>query len=339
MTTKLRWGLLGTGGIARKFAAGLRESETGELVAIGSRSIDSAQKFAADFPARVHGTYEALLGDPNVEVVYISTPHPWHAEWSIKAAAAGKHILCEKPLTMNHAEAIAVVEAARTNGVFLMEAFMYRCHPQTARLVELIRADAIGRVQLVQATFSFRTVHELSNRLFNNALGGGGILDVGCYCSSMARLIAGAADGMAFADPVKVKGAGLIGHESRVDEAATALLKFDNGVLAQLAAGVRMKLDSCVRIWGEEGHIEIPSPWIVRSGTEQSKIILQIDGVPREEIIIASDRGLYAIEADTVARFIETKEAPAMTWADSLGNMRSLDRWRAEIGMVYDSER
>src|SRR5437773_937364 len=124
MSTKLKWGLLGTGAIARKFAKGLLESKTGALVAIGSRSEHSARKFAEDFPAACHGSYEALLADPNVEVVYISTPHPMHAEWAIKAAAAGKHILCEKPLTMNHAEALAVVEAARRHDVFLMEAFM-----------------------------------------------------------------------------------------------------------------------------------------------------------------------------------------------------------------------
>src|SRR5258708_4409121 len=120
MINKLRWGLLGTGWIARKFATGLRETDSGELVAIGGRSEESGRKFEEDFRAHVHSSYEALLADPNVDVVYISTPHPWHAEWSIKAAAAGKHILCEKPLTMNHAEAVAVVEAARAHDVFLM---------------------------------------------------------------------------------------------------------------------------------------------------------------------------------------------------------------------------
>src|SRR5580698_4023165 len=134
MITKLKWGIIGTGSIARKFAHGLAGSKTGQLVAAGSRTIEAAKKFTAEFPATAHGSYEALLADPEVQAVYISTPHPMHAEWSIKAAEAGKHILCEKPLALNHADAMAVMEAARSNDVFLMEAFMYRCHPQTAKL-------------------------------------------------------------------------------------------------------------------------------------------------------------------------------------------------------------
>ncbi len=339
MSKKLQWGLLGTGAIARKFAFGLSDSLTGELAAIGSRSQETARKFAAEFPARVHGSYEELLADPNVTAVYISTPHPWHAEWSIKAAEAGKHVLCEKPLTMNHAQAIAVVDSARAHGVFLMEAFMYRCHPQTARVVELIRAGAIGRVRLVEATFSFRAPYNLTNRLFNKALGGGAILDVGCYCVSMARLIAGAVDGLSFADPLEVKGVGVIGPESGVDEAATASLKFANGVLAHLTTGLRTKLEGRVRIWGEQGNIDIPSPWTVRLDAGNWKIVLHQDGQQPQEILALNDRGLYTREADTVAQFLAAKEAPAMTWADSLGNMQTMDRWRNEIGLKYEADK
>src|SRR5262245_34718066 len=140
MQDKLNWGILGTGAIARKFARALVPSRTGRLLAVASRQQAPADAFARDFGiTRAHGTYQALLDDKDVDAVYISTPHPFHAEWAICAARAKKHILCEKPIAMNHAEAMAIIEAARENGVFLMEAFMYRCHPQTQKLMELLR--------------------------------------------------------------------------------------------------------------------------------------------------------------------------------------------------------
>src|SRR5438105_9508177 len=238
MSKTLAWGILGTGTIARIFTKGLTDSKTGTLVAVGSRTQEAADAFGDEWKvAHRHGSYEQLLADPAVQAVYIATPHPLHAGWAIRAAEAGKHVLCEKPLALNHAEAMAVVEAARRHDVFLMEGFMYRCHPQTAQLIELIRARAIGDVRVIQASFSFQVAPTASpeSRILSNALGGGGILDVGCYCASMARLIAGVVTGKAFAEPEEVHGAGQIGAESRVDEYAIAALKFPGGILAQLA--------------------------------------------------------------------------------------------------------
>ena len=332
MEKRLRWGIIGTGGIARKFAHGLKESRRGTLAAVGSRTEEKLQAFLKDFPARGHASYEALLADREVDAVYISTPHPMHAQWCVRAAQAGKHILCEKPLTMDAPEAALVIDAAREAKVFLMEAFMYRCHPQTARLAELIRQGSIGRVRLVQAAFSFRAAWEPSGRLLNRELGGGGILDVGCYCTSMARLIAGVTEGKAFEDPVEVKGVGQIGGTG-VDELAVAVLKFPGGMLAQIAAGVRVSLENVVRIWGEEGNIEVPSPWVISREAGESVLRVHRVGKETEEVRIRGDRGIYAIEADTVAACIGAGESPAMSWADSLGNMRTLDRWRAEIGI------
>ncbi|MFO7724428.1 MAG: Gfo/Idh/MocA family oxidoreductase, partial [Oceanipulchritudo sp.] len=134
---KLNWGILGTGAIARAFTHGLNQSRTGHLAAVASRSEEKARAFAEEEKIQsAHGSYEALLLDPAVEAIYVSTPHPFHAEWSIKAAEAGKHVLCEKPLALNRWQAEAMIESARQNNVFLAEAFMYRCHPQTAKLVE-----------------------------------------------------------------------------------------------------------------------------------------------------------------------------------------------------------
>ena len=337
MSTKLQWGLIGTGTIARTFARGLLESQTGELAAIGSRSNHSALAFAEDFPAACYGSYEALLADSRVQAVYISTPHPAHAEWAIRAAEAGKHILCEKPLAMNQQEARAVIDAAQRHGVFLMEGFMYRCHPQTARLVELIRNKTIGEVKLIRATFSFCCPYDPQSRLLNPELGGGGILDVGCYCTSLSRLIAGAACGKPFANPEEVKAAGHIG-ETGVDEYAIASLKFPHAILAQIAAGVQLDLENNVRIVGTQGSIVVPSPWIINGGKAGfSKILVFKEHIP-EEIVIESDRSIYALEADHVAAQIALgrTESPLVSWDDTLGNMQALDHWLRQVdGVPY----
>jgi predicted dehydrogenase/aryl-alcohol dehydrogenase-like predicted oxidoreductase len=343
MTTKLSWGIIGAGRIAGTFAKALAESDTGRVVAVGSRAQTSADRFGDEFDVpRRHGSYEALLADESVEAVYIATPHPMHAEWAIKAAEAGKHILCEKPLTLNYAEAMAVVEAARANDVFLMEAFMYRCHPQIPRLTQLIRQNVIGDVQLIQVTFSFRSEFNPESRLFKQELGGGGILDVGCYCTSMARLVAGAALGKDFAEPVEVKGTAHIGHLSRVDEYAIASLEFPGGILAQLTTGARLQMEEVVRIHGSQGSIVLPEPWFPSTRGRTSSIVIHRDGEEKpEEIPVESKLNPYTLEADIVAAHIADRQAPspAMTWDDTLSNMKTLDRWRASIGFIYDSEK
>ncbi len=340
--TKIRWGLLAAGNIAKAFAKGVQHSKTGELIAVGARTLASANTFADEFgiPHR-HGSYEALLADPDVDAVYISTLHPWHAEWAMKAAQARKHILCEKPLALNYPQAMAVIEAARENDVFLMEAFMYRCHPQTAALVDLIRQRAIGDVNLIHATFGFHAGFKAEHRLFANALAGGGILDVGCYPVSIARLIAGAALGRDFADPVKVSGAGKLHPTTGVDEYAVGTLTFEGGTLAQVSTSVMLNQRNVVQIFGSEGNILVTSPWIPSRSSGTTDIIVQRNGEPRRIVEIKSDEWLYGIEADTVAANIERRQAPspAMSWDDTLGNMRTLDQWRASIGLTYEQEK
>ncbi len=333
----LRWGVLGTGRIARQFAAALRHARRGRLVAVGSRSADPppAPEFAG---ARPHHGYDALLADPEVEAVYVATPHPTHAALATRAAAAGKHILCEKPLAMDAEEAEAVVEAARRHDVFLMEAFMYRVHPQTLRLVELLRSGAIGEPRLVQAGFGFWKPFDPSARHFAPGLGGGAILDVGGYCTSMARLAAGVAQGLPFLDPAEVQGAALVGA-SGVDEVAVATLRFPGGVLAQLSVGVSLAQENAVRIYGTEGQVEVVSPWFCsgKQGGRASLLLRDLrrfDG-PVEEIVVETADWLYAIEADAAAAHIADREVawPGMRWDDSLGNMRALDAWRAAVGL------
>jgi predicted dehydrogenase len=334
---KLRWGILGTGAIAHKFARGVLRSETGELAAVASRTESKAHEFAKLYQTpQVHGSYDALLADPNVDIVYIATPHPQHREWTVRAAQAKKHILCEKPIGLHHDEAVEMLQAVWENSVFFMEAYMYRCHPQISRMLDLLRAGAIGEVRTISARFSFRATYDLESRLFSRSLGGGGILDVGGYCTSMARLVAGAANGT-IAEPDRVYAAGQIGFESGVDEYSTALLLFPGDIVATLSCGIRLQQENKLRIDGSEGSIILPTPWVANAdGGESQILVLKSGQVP--EMITVESAPLYALEADLVARHIAEghREAawPAMTWADTLGNMRVQDQWRRAMDAV-----
>jgi len=329
----LRWGILATGRIARKFAEELPHASGQRFVAVGSRSQEAADHFAKDFGVRAHGSYEALLGDKEVDAIYLSTPHPSHAEWAIAAARAGKHILCEKPLTMNHREAVAVVEAAREHRVFLMEAFMYRCHPRTAQFAHLIRSGAIGIPSLIEASFAFVTPFNPASRLYAKELGGGSILDVGCYTTSIARLAAGAAFGEPFADPESVQGHAVFA-ETGVDSLATATLKFPSGLLANISCGFLARADNSLRVYGSEGSLRVADFW---KSSESIELFENASGQIRR-IEVPDHPHLYALEAEAVAAALPDLESPLVSWNDTLGNMKTLDAWRQSAGVRYDCD-
>jgi predicted dehydrogenase len=349
----LNWGTIGAGGIARVFCNGMRFSKTGQMAAVASRSKERADRLASVFsiPKRYEG-YEPLLADEEIDVVYVCTIHPVHAECVIKAAEAGKHILVEKPIGMNRAEAAAMIDAARANDVFLMEAFMYRCHPQTQKLAALVRDGAIGRVQMIRSVFSYGSSFDPTSRAYANELGGGGILDVGCYTASMTRLIAGAASGEPHLEPVQVKGCAKIGP-TRVDHYAAATLQFENDIVAEIITGISCQMPSEVSIYGTEGILSVPNPWLPSSPCRGAREPLPLDTVfppskinlwrhdapEPEEILIEVDRDLFTYEADAVAENIVHRQSPTMSWLDTLGNIELLDRWRQEIGLVYDQDR
>ncbi|MDA0990154.1 MAG: aldo/keto reductase [Verrucomicrobia bacterium] len=345
MADKLRWGLLATGAIAKAFARGVMQSQTGMLAAVGSRSAEKADAFAADFEIpRTHGSYEALLADDGVDAVYISTPHPQHAEWTIKAAEAGKHILVEKPIGLNQYEAQAMIEAAVANRVFLMEAYMYRCHPQTAKLIELLHANVIGDVRIIKATFSFQAGFNPTSRLWSNAAAGGGILDVGGYTTSFARLIAGVATGQPFANPIAVRGTSQLHPETGVDVWAGATLKFASGIGASLNTGIGVNQKNEVWVYGSEGHIVIQNPYAASRGEAMDgSITVHRSGADPEVILIKAPVTSFAYEADVCAAAIRAgkleDDTPAMTWADTLGNIATQDAWRAAVGLVYEAEK
>ena len=339
---KLNWGILATGHIAGAFAEGVQHSQSGRLAAVGSRSQESADRFAEQFggiPNR-HPSYESLLEDPDVDAVYIATPHPMHREWATRAAKAGKHILCEKPIGMDLSEAEQIISAAAENDVFLMEGYMYRCAAQTAEIVRLIGEGAIGEVKSIEASFSFDIGPNPEGRHLNKALGGGGILDVGGYPMSMAMLVAGVARGQSYAEPELIKAVGCLG-ESGVDEYTSAVALFPGGITARLSCGVALDEPINVSIAGTEGRLFVPLPWKPAQKGGATQLHLFRPGNDDPEVIeVVSGDYLYGAEADTVARFLDVRQAqsPAMCWEETLALMRALDAWKAEIGLSYKAE-
>ena len=338
MPPKLRWGILGAGNIARKFARDLPGSFSGELAAVAARSSDRADAFAKEFGAATsYAGYSSLLHDESVDAVYIATLNDTHAPLAIAAARAGKHVLCEKPFALNAAQAAAVIEIARDEGVVVTEAFMYRLHPQTLRLLELIQSGTIGDVERIDASFGFEAASR-TGRLFENAQGGGALMDVGCYPVSAALMIAGAVAGAPVA-PVATEWAGIVG-DTDVDEEARATLKFTGGLTAQLAASIRRELSPDLQVSGSEGTITVPRAWTPTAGGEPARLLLERDGRSREQVV-ETDRGLYAYEADsfaeTVAAGAPANNAPSPE--DTVATMSLLDRWREAIGLQFKPER
>ncbi|QND54341.1 Gfo/Idh/MocA family oxidoreductase (plasmid) [Phyllobacterium sp. 628] len=342
--TLIRWGIIGPGTIARSFAGGVAHSTTGKLVAIASRNPDKPE-LAEHFPGiRVVKGYDALLTDPEVDAIYIATPHTGHAEWAIKAIRAGKHVLVEKPIALSAYDADAIFHEAKKAGVFAGEAFMYRLHPQTIKLVELIRSRVVGDLRIIRSSFGFNMGSvKPEHRLFANETAGGGILDVGGYPVSMSRLIAGSAEGKPFLEPESVTGAGYLG-QTGVDEWASATLKFANGVVAEVSCSIMADQDNTLRVIGSKGRIEVKDFWYA-SGQQGGTGTIEIfkSGGVHETIEVQEDRWLYSFEVDAAGNAIREKRqefaAPGMSWADSIGNLRVLDQWRAAIGLEYSVEK
>ena len=339
----VRWGILGPGTIAKAFSAALQHSTGAKLVAIASRD-PTKPGLAESFPgARILNGYQALLDDPEVEAIYIATPHPGHAEWAIKAAEAGKHVLCEKPIAVSAYEAEAMIQAARKAGTFLGEAFMYRLHPQTQKIVDLVASGAIGAVRMIRSSIGF-VVRDLDpkGRLLADETAGGAIMDVGCYPVSVSRLIAGAAAGKPFLDPATVSGAAHLGR-TNVDEWSAAVLKFPNDIVAQVSASIMVEPDNMLRIDGSAGWLAVKTFWFA-AGKEGGVGEIVLSQGDRTETIRVDEPGwLYTFEIEAAGRAIRAGKQeftpPGMTWADTLGNMRVLDKWRAAIGLEYGIEK
>ncbi|MGC9397245.1 MAG: Gfo/Idh/MocA family protein [Anaerolineae bacterium] len=260
MSDKIHWGILSTARINRSLIPPIRQSKRSELVAIASRSLDKAQAYAKewDIPT-AYGSYEALLADPGIDAVYISLPNTLHCEWTVKAAEAGKHVLCEKPLVPTLAELDRIEAAAKANNVTIFEAFMYLHHPQTRGVQALVREGKVGEVQLVTSWFSFYLPPEQSNNIrLNPELAGGSLWDVGVYPNSMVIAMLGAA-------PVEVWAQQTIG-ETGVEVTLLGQMRFAEerntvAPVAQIASSFRMPFRQGTEIVGDAGILTIPSPW------------------------------------------------------------------------------
>lgn len=336
--TTTGWAVLGPGKIARTFLRDLHAS-SGAIVAVGSsdpaRSVAFAEEAAQHgYRGATAGTYEQALADPRVDAVYIATVHTGHAHLVLAALEAGKAVLCEKPLAVDHGTAMVLADAARQAGVPLIEAFVYRFHPQTAALLDLIRDGAIGEVRHIDASYAFR-VDQRQGRLFDQATAGGGILDVGCYPLTLAAQIAAAASGVAVIEPTELVASGTIG-ETGVDEWAVADLVYPGGITATLRTGIRIVDTNDLTIFGSRGRIHLPRPYAV--GDDLAIEIATTGDAPRT--ITFHDDAPYALEAEATARVLASGgvEAPEMTLDESLAAARTLDRWRAAVGLRYPFE-
>ena len=304
------WGFLSTARINDKVLAGARLSDRVDVVAVASRDRGRAEAWArSNGIERAHGSYEALLEDPDVEAVYISLPNSLHVQWSIRALEAGKHVLCEKPLGRSPGEVAAAFDAADAAGRLLSEGFMYRHHPQAARLAGLVRDGAIGRLGLVRATFSFALADPGNVRL-SGVLDGGGLMDVGCYCVSGARLLAG--------EPERVHAEQVLGGEG-VDVRMVATMRFPGDVLASFDCGLAHTERDELEAVGDEGSLFLDDPW----HCVEPVIELRRDGgVERIEIERANP---YRLELENLSDAIRGEAEPLLGRADALGQARALE--------------
>jgi len=307
----LHWGLLSTARINRALIPPLRASARSELVAVASRSIEKAEAYAKQWNIpRAFGSYEAMLADPDIDVIYNPLPNRLHAEWTIKAAQAGKHVLCEKPLAVTVDEVDAVRAAAEQAGVVVAEAFMYRHHPQTLKIKELVDSGAIGRLRLVRGSFTFNLAREADVRL-DPALSGGSIWDVGCYPIGYARFVVGA-------EPIEVFGWRVIGSTG-VDEVFAGQMRFLSDVYAQFDCGFRAPYRAHVEIVGSEGTISVPNPF--KPGVDEQIHLTHDDDV---QTVTIPGQELYLGEVEDMADAILLGKAPRVSLTDSRGNVASI---------------
>lgn len=333
----LRWGILGPGSIAKRFSTDVKLLPDHALTAVGSRDLEKANAFADSFeiPNR-HGSYEALVADPDVDIIYVATPHPFHKEHTLLALNAGKAVLCEKPFTINRAESEELVATARAKNLFLMEGMWSRCFPIVRKARALASSGAIGKPRMLEADFGFRagstddsgklTGFNPQGRLFDPALGGGALMDVGVYPVSLACMF--------FGTPDAVAGLATVGT-SGVDENSGMLLRFAGGEIGVTSTSIQANTVQKATLLGSDGRIEIHAPWwrpsaltVYRNGQEPEKIEEPFEG------------GGFQFEAMHVAECLRAgkTESDLITLDESLAIMGVLDTLRAQIGVKYPME-
>jgi len=328
MEGKFRWGIIGTGAIAKKFAKALQILPEADLAAVGSRAADTAKRFAKAFNIpHQHDSYDKLANDPDVDVVYIATPHPFHKENTVLCLKAGKAVLCEKPFAVNASQAREMITAAGEGKLFLMEAMWTRFLPIFVKVREWLAKKIIGDVQLLQADFGFRGDRNPKGRLLNPELAGGALLDVGVYTVSLASMVFGR-------PPVRITSKAHLGSTG-VDEQSEMLFGYENGRSAELSCAIRTQTPQQAVIVGTEGVIKIHSPfWSATTAT------ISMEGKEDKTIKIPFECNGFEYQVREVMQCLQTGklESDIMTLDESLSIVKTMDEIRAQWGLKYPIE-
>ena len=324
-TNKIRWGIIGTGDIAKKFASGISVLADSELVAVASRAKRTADAFGDLFQvARRYDNYESLVEDSDVDVIYVSTPHNLHKENTLMCLQAGKPVLCEKPFAINAKEATEMIQLARERKLFLMEAMWTRFFPLMTRVREIVAADMIGEVRMLMADFGYRS-NDLNFWVFNPNFGGGGLLDVGIYPISLSHQI--------FGIPNQITS---ISHLHKgVDEQSAVILGYEGGRIALIASAIRTETPHVAYLLGTGGRIYVHSPW-----WKPTTLTLSVNGRADEIIQIPFQGNGYNYEAAEVARCLREgrTESETMLLDETLSIMRTMDSIRTQWKLKYPME-
>ncbi|MGH2869384.1 MAG: Gfo/Idh/MocA family protein [Solirubrobacteraceae bacterium] len=306
----VHWGILSTARINDKFIVGCAQSDAMTIGAVASRDGERARSYADEHGIeRAHASYDALLDDAEIEAVYISLPNSMHLEWTERALRAGKHVLCEKPLGRRADEVAAAFDLADRQGLLLMEAFMYRHNPQTERIAELIRSGAIGRLRLIRAAFSFG-LEDSSDVRLSTGLDGGALMDVGCYCVSAARMLAG--------EPEHVSAQQVLGGDG-VDVVFTGTMSFADEVLAHFDAGLVLAARDELELVGDTGSLFLDDPWHCRTPVIEVRTAGGVDRVrlPRVDS--------YRREVENLSAAIRGEAEPLLGRADAVGQAAAIE--------------
>ncbi len=309
---KLSWGLLSTAHINRRVIPPIKSSKRNQLSAVGSRDEAHARQYAQEWGIpKAYASYEDLLADPEIDVIYNSLPNSLHAEWTIKALQAGKHVLCEKPMTIRLEEIDAVAEAAQKAGKIVAEAFMYRHHPQTIQVKELVNAGLIGELRLVRGAFSFNMLDRPENVRFDQTLGGGCLWDVGCYPVSYTRYLVGA-------EPIEVFGMQET-NTAGVDIHFVGQLQFPGQVFAQFDSSFRTAFRAYLEVVGTEGTITVTHPF-----TPGRREVIKLNREDKTQAVPIRAPELYSGEVEDMADAILLGKLPRVSISDSRSNIETL---------------
>jgi predicted dehydrogenase len=324
---QINWGIIGAGWIAEKFAQGVSVVDDAKVKAVASRDLERARKFARAHGIDVaYGSYEELARDPNVDVVYVATPHPFHCENTLMCLDQGKPVLCEKPLAMNETEVLRMIARAREKNLFLMEALWTRFLPSLAKVQEIIAAGELGEVRHIKSDFGVMREFDPEHRVFSKALGGGSLLDIGIYPLFLTLLLWG--------EPDSISAVADIGSTT-VDESLALTLKYSDGRIAVLFSSFRVDSTVETHICGTKGRLKLNRWWFCPSTLELSKG----DGAPLVIDPHAVGNG-YNYEAEEVGRCLRAgaRESSMLPLAFSVRLMRLMDGIRKQIGLAYDAD-